>query len=333
MNKALPKFGEWDVNDPNDYSFIFDKARKERRALRDGTIGDQPESKAGRKLSSFKKRNADRLVQRHHSSKKWFCCQGFHSPKPVPHLHQGSGFEFCLLLVSDPSYLASSQEPHFRRLLFQTPNFSRHNQLDSYFLAAFLFYDEASESLPFPHEYKFLPHSKLSSARPFVLESPSVSARFFGGLPLFRGRFCCSSIFPSKFPFSDAKTASLLSSALLIFFGGLPLLRRGFCSGREASFIFSGREASFIFSGFTFTTFSTSETPLILASPPTEPALPFPSVKLTASSNRVNSGDFSFSSGRCSSSLVSKFKQISSLTSCSFDPSIALPPSGFNPPT
>lgn len=74
MNKALPKFGEWDVNDPNDYSFIFDKARKERRALRDGTLGDQPESKAGRKLSSFKKRNADRLVQRHHSSKKWFCC-------------------------------------------------------------------------------------------------------------------------------------------------------------------------------------------------------------------------------------------------------------------
>lgn len=69
---ALPKFGEWDVNDPNDYSFIFDKARKERRALREGITGDQPESPGGRKLS-FKKRNADRLG-RHPSGKKWLCC-------------------------------------------------------------------------------------------------------------------------------------------------------------------------------------------------------------------------------------------------------------------
>ncbi|XP_031105963.1 protein NOI4-like [Ipomoea triloba] len=62
----LPKFGEWDVNDPasaEGFTVIFNKARNEKRT------GDKPESPP-KSDSEFK----HRAVLGKPQSKRWFCC-------------------------------------------------------------------------------------------------------------------------------------------------------------------------------------------------------------------------------------------------------------------
>ncbi|GKC77114.1 RPM1-interacting protein, partial [Tanacetum coccineum] len=63
----LPKFGDWDVNDPTsceDFSVIFDKARDVKKT------GGKPDSRTTADLG-FK--NATSFVKQPHC-RKWFCC-------------------------------------------------------------------------------------------------------------------------------------------------------------------------------------------------------------------------------------------------------------------
>ncbi|AET00799.1 putative RIN4, pathogenic type III effector avirulence factor Avr cleavage [Medicago truncatula] len=68
--RPLPKFGEWDVNDPasaEGYTVIFNKARDEKKT------GGKPESPA--------KANTQTRPPLEHAKthgKSWFCC--LHSP-------------------------------------------------------------------------------------------------------------------------------------------------------------------------------------------------------------------------------------------------------------
>ncbi|XP_004491519.1 protein NOI4-like [Cicer arietinum] len=64
--RPLPKFGEWDVNDPasaEGYTVIFNKARDEKKT------GGKPESPA--KANHQTKPPADHGKTQ---SKSWFCC-------------------------------------------------------------------------------------------------------------------------------------------------------------------------------------------------------------------------------------------------------------------
>ncbi|CAL5393652.1 unnamed protein product [Camellia sinensis] len=64
--RPLPKFGEWDVNDPasaEGFTVIFNKARNEKKA------GGKPDSPT-KEESAFKHGAALGKPQ----SKKWFCC-------------------------------------------------------------------------------------------------------------------------------------------------------------------------------------------------------------------------------------------------------------------
>ncbi|XP_074369161.1 protein NOI4-like [Apium graveolens] len=63
---ALPKFGEWDVNDPasaEGFTVIFNKARDEKRT---GGKADSPPKDGSR----FKPKTSLGKPQ----PKKWFCC-------------------------------------------------------------------------------------------------------------------------------------------------------------------------------------------------------------------------------------------------------------------
>lgn len=63
--RPLPKFGEWDVNDPasaEGFTVIFNKARDERKT------GGKPESPA--KVDS----NYKHGMESGKPQKKWFCC-------------------------------------------------------------------------------------------------------------------------------------------------------------------------------------------------------------------------------------------------------------------
>lgn len=65
--QPLPKFGEWDVNDPasaEGFTVIFNKARNEKKT------GGKPDSPA-RDNSGFKP-GSNTLGKP--QSKKWFCC-------------------------------------------------------------------------------------------------------------------------------------------------------------------------------------------------------------------------------------------------------------------
>ncbi|OVA20115.1 Pathogenic type III effector avirulence factor Avr cleavage site [Macleaya cordata] len=65
--RPLPKFGEWDVNDPasaEGFSVIFNKARDERKA------GNKPDSPGKDEPPVYKPRAEPGKPQ----SKKWFCC-------------------------------------------------------------------------------------------------------------------------------------------------------------------------------------------------------------------------------------------------------------------
>ncbi|XP_019193728.1 PREDICTED: RPM1-interacting protein 4 [Ipomoea nil] len=64
--RPLPKFGEWDVNDPasaEGFTVIFNKARDEKKT------GGQPESPT--KTDAHTKHAAD---QSKPPAKKWCCC-------------------------------------------------------------------------------------------------------------------------------------------------------------------------------------------------------------------------------------------------------------------
>ncbi|XP_010514487.1 PREDICTED: RPM1-interacting protein 4-like [Camelina sativa] len=64
--RPLPKFGEWDVNDPSSaegFTVIFNKARNEKKG---GGKTDSP----GRDESGYNK-NGEVLEK---PTKKWFCC-------------------------------------------------------------------------------------------------------------------------------------------------------------------------------------------------------------------------------------------------------------------
>ncbi|KAM3320541.1 protein NOI4 isoform X1 [Capsicum chacoense] len=64
--QPLPKFGEWDVNDPasaEGFTVIFNKARNEKKT------GGNPESPT--KADSNIKQAADTFKPQ---AKKWFCC-------------------------------------------------------------------------------------------------------------------------------------------------------------------------------------------------------------------------------------------------------------------
>ncbi|CAA0837049.1 RPM1-interacting protein 4 (RIN4) family protein [Striga hermonthica] len=64
----LPKFGEWDVNDPasaEGFTVIFNKARNEKKT------GIKPDSSPPKGESTY--RPPSTLGGKPHS-KKWFCC-------------------------------------------------------------------------------------------------------------------------------------------------------------------------------------------------------------------------------------------------------------------
>ncbi|KAJ9672422.1 hypothetical protein PVL29_025868 [Vitis rotundifolia] len=64
--RPLPKFGEWDVNDPasaEGFTVIFNKARDEKRT------GGQPESPAN--VENNVKQGVEPSKPQ---TKKWFCC-------------------------------------------------------------------------------------------------------------------------------------------------------------------------------------------------------------------------------------------------------------------
>ncbi|EYU27446.1 hypothetical protein ABFS83_13G156600 [Erythranthe nasuta] len=64
--RPLPKFGEWDVNDPasaEGFTVIFNKARNEKKT------GGKPDSPTKVEMSSH---NGVEPIKPH--GKKWFCC-------------------------------------------------------------------------------------------------------------------------------------------------------------------------------------------------------------------------------------------------------------------
>ncbi|XP_022682483.1 RPM1-interacting protein 4 [Setaria italica] len=78
--RTLPKFGEWDVNNPasaDGFTVIFSKARDEKKAPTKGHISNRSadskdSSRVDNKVTSYNSRN--------NASKKWFCCV---SPSPT----------------------------------------------------------------------------------------------------------------------------------------------------------------------------------------------------------------------------------------------------------
>ncbi|GMI86316.1 hypothetical protein like AT5G55850 [Hibiscus trionum] len=63
--RSLPKFGEWDVNDPataEGFTVIFEKASDEKKAAK--ATGSTPS----------KKRHPNAKSNKKSEKKKWFCC-------------------------------------------------------------------------------------------------------------------------------------------------------------------------------------------------------------------------------------------------------------------
>ncbi|XP_057440861.1 protein NOI4-like isoform X1 [Lotus japonicus] len=72
--RPLPKFGEWDVNDPasaEGFTVIFNKARNERKTGTPKAAHSPPNDNQNPKYSSKKK---NQVVLGKPQSKKWFCC-------------------------------------------------------------------------------------------------------------------------------------------------------------------------------------------------------------------------------------------------------------------
>ncbi|KAJ1695029.1 hypothetical protein LUZ63_011727 [Rhynchospora breviuscula] len=69
----LPKFGEWDVNDPasaEGFTVIFNKARDEKKTATTAPCSDSP-SKADQVYKDAPYNTIPKS-----STKKWFCCIG-----------------------------------------------------------------------------------------------------------------------------------------------------------------------------------------------------------------------------------------------------------------
>ncbi|GFY86450.1 RPM1-interacting protein 4 (RIN4) family protein [Actinidia rufa] len=72
----LPKFGQWDVNNPasaGDFSVIFDRASNAKRAGQQGHGRALPDPKEEREsVPILKKRQP--LLKSPSNTKQWFCC-------------------------------------------------------------------------------------------------------------------------------------------------------------------------------------------------------------------------------------------------------------------
>ncbi|OAY85620.1 RPM1-interacting protein 4 [Ananas comosus] len=69
-DRPLPKFGEWDVNDPasaDGFTVIFNKARDEKKTGGNAQETDSPGKE-------YKKDKDGAHVSRSSSQKKWLCC-------------------------------------------------------------------------------------------------------------------------------------------------------------------------------------------------------------------------------------------------------------------
>ena len=75
---VLPKFGEWNVNDPaagDGYTVVFTKARDEKKAK--GTIGNPPPPPPPAPVNkNMRPSRARNQSYDHRSKKKWTCCFG-----------------------------------------------------------------------------------------------------------------------------------------------------------------------------------------------------------------------------------------------------------------
>ncbi|BAT86574.1 protein NOI4-like [Vigna umbellata] len=71
QGKPLPKFGDWDVNDPasaEGFTVIFNKARDEKKIA--SVSGRFPSQ---RKYDSRKRKNQKKSKSASNTKKKWFC--------------------------------------------------------------------------------------------------------------------------------------------------------------------------------------------------------------------------------------------------------------------
>ncbi|KAI4368036.1 hypothetical protein MLD38_016647 [Melastoma candidum] len=70
--RPLPKFGEWDVNNPasaDGFTVIFSKARDEKKTNSSGT-GPTPR----RNSSAYQKKTDNTKIKPSVSKKSWLCC-------------------------------------------------------------------------------------------------------------------------------------------------------------------------------------------------------------------------------------------------------------------
>ncbi|XP_047333805.1 protein NOI4-like [Impatiens glandulifera] len=71
--RPLPKFGEWDVNDPSSaegFTVIFNKARDEKK-----TGGGQTDSSSTKEETALRHGHGGAQLGKP-PNKKWFCCMG-----------------------------------------------------------------------------------------------------------------------------------------------------------------------------------------------------------------------------------------------------------------
>ena len=74
---VLPKFGEWNVNDPasaDGYTVVFTKARDEKKAKT--TIGTPPPAPPPSATNKDVRPTRSHSQSYDHSKKKWICCFG-----------------------------------------------------------------------------------------------------------------------------------------------------------------------------------------------------------------------------------------------------------------
>ncbi|XP_020592108.1 RPM1-interacting protein 4-like isoform X2 [Phalaenopsis equestris] len=70
--RPLPKFGEWDVNDPSSadsFTVIFNKARDERKTSSNNQGSNPPANEL-----SDQQKTTHATSKSPSSSRKWFCC-------------------------------------------------------------------------------------------------------------------------------------------------------------------------------------------------------------------------------------------------------------------
>ncbi|KAL6552924.1 hypothetical protein OROGR_006766 [Orobanche gracilis] len=73
--RPLPKFGEWDVNNPasaDGFTVIFAKARDEKKAK--GSAGSSGAAAAAPPPMSMPDQTHQSSCDNNHTKKKWLCC-------------------------------------------------------------------------------------------------------------------------------------------------------------------------------------------------------------------------------------------------------------------